>query len=76
MSRLRQHCHILFHEDLGMMANFIINEHATPAACQHSYDKSLAGCDTNYPVDQKANCQCRKRARVADKVCRRQIPKK
>ena len=58
------------------MADFVINEHATPGVCQNSYEKSLAGCDTNHPVDRKANRMCRKRARAADRICQRQIPKK
>lgn len=59
-----------------MMADFAIRPAATAAVCQDSYDKSLAGCAVNYPVEgSKANRKCRKRARAADRVCRRQIGK-
>lgn len=73
----KQHCHIVFHEEAGMMLDFIINERATPEICQNSYDKSVADCDVNYPaaVNPGGHQECRKRARSADKACRRAIPR-
>ena len=70
------HCHILFHEDKGMMAPFMINAQASAAICKSSYDKGVHGCGINYPVafQPEAHADCLRKVARADHLCRKRIP--
>lgn len=70
------HCHLLFHEDAGMMSTLQINAHATAHLCEGNYLHAKADCERNHPMDIPRYRTCRQRARRADRVCRSRIPRR
>lgn len=53
------HCHLLFHEDFGMMSSLHINRHASAGLCRRNYAQARADCERNHPMNAPLYRTCR-----------------